>query len=107
MSTTNDIINNDQEQLLKAIGVTVTDPAERQAIAADLVTHFQELILETVIQRLSAEQAEAFRQAVASQGDPSEAIEKITAAIPGLAADIELAVDKELVVIRGAYESVS
>jgi hypothetical protein len=106
MTITSNILHNEQDELLSALGIKTTDATERQAIASELVDHFQELILETVIQNLTDDQAINFRKGLTSK-DPESAIADIAAGVPGLAQKIDQAVEAELAVVRSAYQSLN
>lgn len=83
-------------EVLTAPGYQSLSADDQAAIKTKLTGHFQNMIMETMINRLSEDQVAELERAAADDPDKlTETTERIAATIPGLAIDIEERLKRE------------
>lgn len=99
----NNLLEQNIDKVFAEIGVGDMPEADREEATVELVNHFSNVIMETIITSLNETQVEEFKQALTL--DPEKRDEKITeltSLVPDLSDKIEEAVQRELEVIKAA-----
>jgi hypothetical protein len=104
LTKTQQILSNDVDALFVELGLTSLSEEEKLDSMEDLIEHFNQIIIETVIINLNDNQLKEFRAAMDEEDEYSvqEKIIDITSRVPGLAEKIEQAVEHELTVLKAA-----
>ena len=95
-----DYIKSLVNEILVAPGYEKLDKKEKDKLSKKLAAHFQDMVLETLINRLSAEQLKDVKAVVKKPKLLEEKLEECAAVIPGLAADIEERLQREVKAIK-------
>lgn len=90
------------QYLIQALGIENEPQEARMKILAKVDKRLQEVILETLVEKLSESDARELREALALEGNLEEKVARITARIPGIADKLEQAITKEISRIRTA-----
>jgi hypothetical protein len=97
------------DAVFKELGLNNLSPEEKQEVQTEMMKHFNDIILQTVVDNLSDSQIAEFQEAL-QETDAAlmqEKIADITSRVPGLNSKIELAVQQELAHLKSAYQQVA
>lgn len=89
-----------ENNLVKALGIEKLAPEERQEILAKVEARLEEVVMRTVVENLSEEEAKKMREIMAKGANIAEEVSVITAGVPLLAEKIERAVGEEIEKLR-------
>jgi len=97
-----DMIDSMIKEVLSAPGYQSVSEAERQKIESRLNEHLQNLVLDTLLNRLDKEQSRELSQLVesGSEEDLESKISVLSAKVPNLAQDIEERLKQEVELLK-------
>ena len=99
-----DILSNYIKSLIAEIfaspGYEKLTKKDKDKIAKNLDVHFQDMILETLINRLDDEQVKDVRSVMKKPKVLEQKLEEYAALVPGLAADIEERLKREVKALK-------
>lgn len=87
-------------EVLASSGYEKLDKKDKDKIVKNLDAHFQDMILETLINRLNNEQVEDVRGAIKKPKVLEQKLEEYAALVPGLAIDIEDRLKREVKALK-------
>lgn len=93
-------IDSSVKQVLDSPGYLVLSGGERDKLVKTLSEHFENMILETFMNRLTETQVKEVRKALANPGSLEEKFTEYAARIPDLASDIEERLGREIEALK-------
>lgn len=88
--------------MIETLGIGHLNSDEQEEILAMVDQRLEEVLLRTMVENLSDDEAEEMKAIVAEGKDIEEKVTAITAGVPMLATKIELAIQKEIRNLRQA-----
>jgi hypothetical protein len=96
-----------EQQLLQSLDLDHLPETDKKETVAALLEHFQSLILDATINQLNPDQQIEFEKALRlSSPNRENKITEITSQVPGLTKTLERTIEKELITIKSAYNSI-
>lgn len=91
---------DDYKSLKEILGIEKLGTEEQTRILEMTEKRLNDVLLNTIIDNLSNEQAEEIRKIIADENDVEERISAVTARVPMLARKIDIAIQKEILALR-------
>ena len=99
----NNLLEQNLDKVFTEIGVGEMPEADKEEATVELVNHFSNVIMETILTNLNEQQVSEFKAALELESAArDEKIAEITSLVPDLSDKIEEAVQRELEVIKAA-----
>ena len=98
----------DPQEILEYLGLGSLPDEQKQQVLEGIQNHFSELVVETLSDNLTAEQAADLEKTLTEHPKKmQERVREIASRIPGLYDKIQLAVRQELEILKAGYDQVS
>ena len=105
MTKVQTILQGNAKTLLEGLGITAASEEERAKIVEALISHLDQVIIETIIVNLPEDKADEFEAALEAEPDKLyDTVIRLTAQIPYIDERLERAIDRELETIASAKQ---